>query len=85
MLYDPSAELASNWLPELAGLPLHLMHAPFSMTEEEASMYGSLASRSYPEPLVPPASQIGALPGAKAGRVGSRKLGIGSSAQGRAK
>ena len=53
--YDEDAELARKWIPELRGLPVHLLHAPFEATE-----LGTV-DPSYPSPIVQPDSQTGVV------------------------
>ena len=49
---DPTGEYIDQWLPELAGLPLQLKHAPYRMTPMEAQMYGFKLGEDYPRPIV---------------------------------
>lgn len=49
--YDPDAELARLWLPELSHLPAALRHEPWLATAAEA------ASFEYPAAIVDPQCQ----------------------------
>ncbi len=61
MTYDPEAELARMWLPELAALPAPLRHTPWLLSQEEQSRLGVVLGATYPQALVDPAGQTGVL------------------------
>jgi len=65
--YDPNAELAAAWLPELAALPAPLRHRPWEATAEAAAAAGFVPGDSYPVCMVVPSEQIGEGPKAGAG------------------
>ena len=50
--YDPDANCLRRWLPELAGLPNHAMHAPWEAPPQVLSTAGVRLGVDYPSPIV---------------------------------
>ena len=50
--HDTEGEFVRRWLPEIAGLPNHLIHQPWTMTDMERVLYGVELGRDYPMPVV---------------------------------
>jgi deoxyribodipyrimidine photo-lyase len=47
--HDPEGIFMRKWLPELAGLPLPLLHEPWLMTPLDSMLYGT---GDYPAPII---------------------------------
>ncbi|WP_026971996.1 cryptochrome/deoxyribodipyrimidine photo-lyase family protein [Aliagarivorans marinus] len=50
--HDPDGEFIRCWLPELAPLPLELLHQPWQMSPMEQQMFGLQLGSDYPEPII---------------------------------
>jgi deoxyribodipyrimidine photo-lyase len=50
--FDPQAEYLRRWLPELSGLAIKQMHAPWLATASELHAAGVRLGRDFPQPIV---------------------------------
>jgi deoxyribodipyrimidine photo-lyase len=50
--FDPGGEYVRRWLPELRGVPVGRLHAPWSMTRDEQRLAGCRIGVDYPAPIV---------------------------------
>jgi deoxyribodipyrimidine photo-lyase len=50
--YDASGSYIRRWIPELAGLPDHHLHAPWEATDEQLVAAGVALGETYPAPLI---------------------------------
>jgi len=50
--HDPDGVFIKKWVPEIAALPMHLMHEPWKITGIESELYGFHLGKDYPFPIV---------------------------------
>lgn len=50
--HDSEGIFIKQWLPELAEVPVHLLHEPWKMNEMEQQFYNCEIGRDYPAPIV---------------------------------
>ncbi len=50
--HDSEGVFIKQWLPELAEIPVHLLHEPWKMNEMEQQFYNCKIGENYPEPIV---------------------------------
>jgi deoxyribodipyrimidine photo-lyase len=52
MRHDPDGTYVRRWCPELAGVPLEHLAAPWEMSDAEQEASGCVIGRDYPAPIV---------------------------------
>ena len=50
--HDSEGVFIKQWIPELAEVPIHLLHEPWKMNEMEQQFYNCKIGEDYPEPIV---------------------------------
>ncbi|WP_395047969.1 deoxyribodipyrimidine photo-lyase/cryptochrome family protein [Flavobacterium sp.] len=50
--HDSEGVFIKQWLPELAKIPIHLLHEPWKMNKMEQQFYNCEIGNNYPEPIV---------------------------------
>jgi deoxyribodipyrimidine photo-lyase len=50
--HDSEGVFIKKWIPELAEVPLHLLHEPWKMNEMEQQFYNCIIGKNYPKPIV---------------------------------
>lgn len=50
--HDSEGVFIKQWLPELAEIPVHLLHEPWKMNEMEQQFYNCKIGKDYPAPIV---------------------------------
>jgi deoxyribodipyrimidine photo-lyase len=50
--HDSEGIFIKQWLPELAEVPVHLLHEPWKMNEMEQQFYNCIIGKDYPAPIV---------------------------------
>jgi len=50
--HDPEGVFIKQWLPELANVPVNLLHEPWKMNEMEQQFYNCKIGEHYPAPIV---------------------------------
>jgi deoxyribodipyrimidine photo-lyase len=50
--FDPKGVFVKQWLPELRGVPIELVHEPWKLSAGDQQEYGVIIERDYPSPIV---------------------------------
>jgi deoxyribodipyrimidine photo-lyase len=50
--FDPNGVFVKQWLPELRGVPIELVHEPWKLSAGDQRKYDVIIGRDYPAPIV---------------------------------
>jgi len=50
--FDPAGVFVKQWLPELRGVPIELIHEPWKLSASDQQQYGVIIGTDYPAPIV---------------------------------
>lgn len=50
--HDTEAQFIKQWLPELSGIPAHLVHEPWKLSVMDQQLFGCELGKDYPLPIV---------------------------------
>ena len=50
--FDPEGIFVKQWLPELRGVPIEVVHEPWKLSGSDQRKYGVIIGRDYPAPIV---------------------------------
>jgi deoxyribodipyrimidine photo-lyase len=50
--FDPNGVFVKQWLPELRGVPIELVHEPWKLSASDQQKYGVIIGRDYHAPIV---------------------------------
>ncbi len=50
--FDPEGVFVKQWLPELSGVPIEMVHEPWKLSASDQRKYGVILGRDYPVPIV---------------------------------
>ncbi len=50
--FDPDGVFVKQWLPELAQVPIKLVHEPWKLSHADQQKYGVIIGRDYPAPII---------------------------------
>jgi deoxyribodipyrimidine photo-lyase len=49
---DPNGVFVKQWLPELSGVPIEVVHEPWKLSSADQRTYGVIIGRDYPAPII---------------------------------
>ena len=50
--FDPDGVFVKQWLPELASVPIELVHEPWKLSSADQRKYDVIIGRDYPAPII---------------------------------